>query len=158
MEDAAAMARAAETMAAAKRLASLLDDKVGPERAPDFKPLLATLHAVAQACGRFQAAAIAELSAGLSADGALPSAEPQAIPALAPAAIQGEIRSRQDALSMIDKVVQYLERTEPTNPAPLLLKRGKRFMTMSFVDIVREIAPDSIARIDAIAGPEQKGP
>lgn len=158
VEDAAAIACAAETMVAAKQLASLLDDKVGPQRAPDFRPLLATLHAVAQACGRFQAPTVAGLSADLPTDGAPPSTEPAPMPAPGPAAIQGEIRSRQDALSMIDKVVQYLERTEPTNPAPLLLKRGKRFMTMSFVDIVREIAPDSSALIDAIAGPEQKGP
>lgn len=155
VEDGAAIARAAETLAAAKALAALLDDKVGPASAPDFKPLLATLHAVAQACGKFQPAAAPEPAA--PPEGGEPTAAPSPAATIA-APASGEVRSRQDALAMIDKVVDYLERNEPTNPAPLLLRRGKRFMTMSFVDIVKEISPDAVARIDAIAGPAQTEP
>lgn len=155
-QDGAILVRAAETLAAVKALVALLEDHVGPAATPDFKPLLATVHAVAQTCARFQPAAAPPES---PAENEAPAAAVQA-GARAPAAsaANGEIRSRQDALAMIDKVVAYLERNEPTNPAPMLLKRGKRFMTMSFVDIVREISPDSVARIDVIAGPAQTEP
>lgn len=157
-EDGSILACAADTLATVKALISVLEDKVGPAATPDFKPLLATVHAVAQTCARFQPAIPADPSpppAENEAPGAVPQA-PAPVPAAGAAA--GEIRSRQDALAMIDKVVAYLEHNEPTNPAPMLLRRGKRFMTMSFVDIVREISPDSVARIDVIAGPAQTEP
>jgi type VI secretion system protein ImpA len=147
LEDAAAMARVPETLAAAKALASLLDDKVGPERAPDFKALLTTLHTLVQVCGKYVVApAVPEVPDAPAAGSSAPAAQP----------ISGDIRSRDDVLQMIDKIVQYLERHEPTNPAPLLLKRGKRFMSMSFVDIFKEISPDNMATIDAIVGPAQE--
>ena len=79
-EDGATIARTAETLAAAKTLAALLDDKVGLEKAPDFKPLLTTLQSVAQACGKFQPAAVVRtVTAPESSDtNVLPSA---AVPA-----------------------------------------------------------------------------
>jgi len=154
-EDAATLARAAETLAVAKALVALLDDKVGSQRTPDFKPLLAVVQAVEQACARFQPAVVAvEAAPADEAD----SGAAVPLPPPSSTAADGEIRSREDALRAIDKVVQYLERNEPTNPAPLLLRRGRRFMTMSFVDIVKEIAPDSVAKIDVIAGPAQPEP
>ena len=147
IEDAAAMALVPETLATAKALSSLLDDKVGPERSPDFKALLTTLHTLVQVCGKYVV-----VPAMPEAPGALAAGSS----ALAPQPISGDIRSRNDVLLMIDKIVQYLESHEPTNPAPLLLKRGKRFMSMSFVDIVKEISPDNMAMIDAIVGPAQE--
>ena len=147
-EDSAAVPRPAEALAAAHALSALLDDKVGPARAPDLKPLMATLHALTQ---------VIHDPAPES-----PDAEPRAMTGGDDAAFSpqggppssGEVRSREDALLMIDKIIRYIESTEPTNPAPLLLKRGKRFMSMSFVDIVKEISPESIAKIDVIAGPQ----
>lgn len=64
-----------------------------------------------------------------------------------------EIRTREDAVEMIDRIIAYLERNEPTNPAPLLLKRARRLMGMSFVDIIKDIAPESLKQIQALAGP-----
>lgn len=129
-----------ETFAAAKALSALLTDKVGTERAPDFKPLLATLYAVQQVFPRAQGApAEGEAAAAGAAAG---EARP----------ISGDIRTRQDALAMIDKIVAYFERNEPTNPAPLLLKRAKRLMNMSFVDIIKDMVPDSMHQIETIAG------
>ncbi len=145
-EDPNTVPSVAKAVAAVRALSALLVAKVGSAQAPDFKPLLATLDALAQVVPEpVVAGAAAESEAG---EGATPT------PAAAKAA-SGEIRSRQDALSMIDRIIDYLERNEPTNPAPMLLRRGKRFMSMSFVDIVKEISPDSMAKIDVIAGPRE---
>ena len=140
-EDPDCVGRIGETLAAAKALSESLADKVGSERAPDFKPLLATLHAVQQVCPLVQAVAATEgepAKAGAVAGEARP--------------ISGDIRSRQDALLMIDKIVAYFERNEPTNPAPLLLKRAKRLINMSFVDIIKDMVPESMQQIETIAG------
>jgi type VI secretion system protein ImpA len=63
-----------------------------------------------------------------------------------------EIRTREEALLMIDKVIAYFERNEPTNPAPLLIKRARRLVSMSFVDIIKDMAPESLKQIETIAG------
>lgn len=65
----------------------------------------------------------------------------------------GNINSRQDAERAIELVCQYFNQHEPTNPAPLLLKRALKVMSMSFMDIVRDMAPDAISQVQTIAGP-----
>lgn len=126
-------------------LSALLDDKVGSSHAPDLRPLVATLQTLALVVREPASQAPAEERSHAEAH-ERPAAQSVEGP-------RGELRSRQDALAMIDMVIHYLEANEPTNPAPLLLKRSKRFMTMSFVDIVKEIAPESIEKFNVIAGP-----
>ncbi|MFC4161727.1 type VI secretion system protein TssA [Chitinimonas lacunae] len=67
-------------------------------------------------------------------------------------ALPASIDNRQDALKLIQLACDYLEKHEPTNPAPLLLRRAQRLMTMSFIDIIRELAPESAAQIEALSG------
>jgi type VI secretion system protein ImpA len=71
----------------------------------------------------------------------------------------GEIRSRDDVQRAIDQICGYYQRYEPTSPLPLLLGRCRRLVTMSFVDIVKDMVPDALDRVEIIAGklpePEQ---
>jgi type VI secretion system protein ImpA len=62
------------------------------------------------------------------------------------------IRSREDAIRMLERVCEYVERYEPTNPAPLLIRRAQRLMTKSFVEIIEDLTPDSVATIKALGG------
>jgi type VI secretion system protein ImpA len=64
----------------------------------------------------------------------------------------GEIRSREDAVRALDLVCGYLERAEPSNPAPLLIRRAQRLMNMTFVDIVKDLMPDSLSQLQRLAG------
>lgn len=64
----------------------------------------------------------------------------------------GAVQSRQDALRALDAVCEFLARSEPSNPAPLLIRRAQRLIGSGFMDIMRDMAPDSIAQIEAIAG------
>ncbi|MDH4417315.1 type VI secretion system protein TssA [Acidovorax sp. HMWF029] len=68
-----------------------------------------------------------------------------------------EIRSREDAIRQLVKIAEFLESTEPTNPASLLIRRSAKLMGMSFIDILRELAPQSLQQIEMITGvqPEQ---
>lgn len=68
-----------------------------------------------------------------------------------------EIRSRDDAIKQLVKIAEFLESTEPTNPASLLIRRSAKLMGMSFIDILRELAPQSLPQIEVITGvqPEQ---
>ena len=150
-EDPPALMRVAQTLAAAKAVSDLLNDRVGPERAPDFKPLLVILSMLNQA--------VRSAVGDVVAAGDAPATTPEAASADAPAAaatekpMNAEIRTREDALLMIDKIIAYFERNEPTNPAPLLIKRARRLVSMNFVDIIKDMAPDSLKQIESIAGP-----
>ncbi len=68
------------------------------------------------------------------------------------AAMRGEVRSRDDVLRAIDAICAYYARAEPSSPVPLLLQRCRRMVTMSFVDILKEMLPESVAGLQKIAG------
>jgi len=67
-------------------------------------------------------------------------------------AVDGEIRSRDDVIRVLDRICEYYERHEPSSPLPMLLRRAKRLATMSFLDILRELVPDGVAQAEALGG------
>jgi type VI secretion system protein ImpA len=66
--------------------------------------------------------------------------------------LAGGIDNRADALRAIDLVCEYLERTEPTNPAQLLLRRARKLVNKNFVELVRELAPESLSEVARVMG------
>jgi type VI secretion system protein ImpA len=69
----------------------------------------------------------------------------------------GQIRSRDDVIRALDLVCAYYQRAEPSSPVPLLLTRAKRLATMTFVDIVKDMVPDALSRIQVIGGADVEG-
>lgn len=138
------------THAAARGLSDVLVERLGAGRAPDFGPLIELLGLLDQVCTRSAPVVSApEVAAGVPAEGG-GGAAPTALQAEVP--MTGEIRNREDALLMLDRIIEYFERNEPTNPAPLLIKRARRLVSMNFVEIIRDMAPDSLKQIESIAG------
>ena len=78
----------------------------------------------------------------------------QAVPAAAsaPAQAMAAVDSRQDALRAIRLVCAYLDRSEPTNPAQLLLRRAERLIDKTFLQVVQDLAPDAAAEVARILG------
>jgi type VI secretion system protein ImpA len=71
----------------------------------------------------------------------------------APAArLTGEIRTREDAVLALEKVCQYYLRHEPSSPLPLLLTRAKRLANKNFLEIMKDLSPDAVSQIRALAG------
>jgi type VI secretion system protein ImpA len=128
-------------------LSSTLQSHVGASRSLDFKPLQSILHSVRQAFLLAMPAAPEEESVEQSGsdDGAHSTGG-------GASGRSGEVRSRQDVIAGIDKLIQYLERAEPTNPAQILLKRAKRMVNMNFLEALHEIAPDALAQAELILG------
>jgi type VI secretion system protein ImpA len=69
----------------------------------------------------------------------------------------GALRTRQDAMRALDAVCEFLSRSEPSNPAPLLIRRAQRLIGSDFLDIMRDMAPESLAHIEAITGIKAQG-
>jgi type VI secretion system protein ImpA len=73
-----------------------------------------------------------------------------------PAPISGEIGSRADVVRMLDKIIAYYQRHEPSSPVPMLLERAKRLAPKSFFEIMEELAPDSVGQLNIIRGPQEQ--
>jgi type VI secretion system protein ImpA len=70
--------------------------------------------------------------------------------------ISGEIKNRDDVIRMLDKLCRYYASVEPSSPIPILLQRSKRLVSASFLDIVRDIAPNGLAEVENLRGKEEK--
>ena len=70
------------------------------------------------------------------------------------AAITGDVASRDDVIRMIDKILAYYQRYEPSSPVPMLLERAKRLAPMSFMEVMENLAPDSLQQLYVIRGPQ----
>jgi type VI secretion system protein ImpA len=81
-------------------------------------------------------------------------ADKAAHPAAAAAPISGEINSRADVVRMLDKILAYYQRNEPSSPVPMLIERAKRLAPKSFFEIMEELAPESVSQLKILRGPE----
>jgi type VI secretion system protein ImpA len=66
--------------------------------------------------------------------------------------ISGNITCPQDVIDALDKVISYYQAKEPSSPVPLLLMRAKRLVSLGFIDILRDLAPDALAQAANVTG------
>ncbi|MBS0343630.1 MAG: type VI secretion system protein TssA [Proteobacteria bacterium] len=128
-------------------LQALLSDRTGRSDAVDLAPLRGICSMLVKACSHLGGDAAQEGDAQGDE-----SAGSEGGAAAAPAAARGEIRSRQDALQTLDRVIRYLEQAEPGNPAPLLINRAKKLIGVSFLEIMADLAPNALDTIEMVTG------
>jgi type VI secretion system protein ImpA len=69
-----------------------------------------------------------------------------------PRGLSGDILTREDVLKALDKICEYYARQEPASPVPLLAQRCKKLVTMSFFEILADVAPDGIKQAQLVVG------
>lgn len=65
----------------------------------------------------------------------------------------GSIKTRADAVRLMDLVIEYYERNEPSSPLPLLIARARRLADKGFMDLLRDLAPDGLGQAERLVGP-----
>lgn len=70
------------------------------------------------------------------------------------APVSGAIANRDDVVRMLDKLIVYYHKHEPSSPLPILLERAKRLVPKSFMEIMEDMAPDGVAQLLVIRGPD----
>lgn len=111
-----------------------------------FKPLAvagAQLQGQASPAGQGAESAVGEAATGVA---------PGASAVSASVFNAGAINSRDDAVRALTRVCEWIERHEPSNPAPLLIRRAQRLMSKSFLDIMRDLHPEGVHEIEKLAG------
>lgn len=125
-------------------LDAFLREQVGAAYAPDFTDLKARLNEIGPILNEqlMRRGVVTEREAGQIATNG----------AGAPAALPGEIRSRDDAVRMLDRLCEFFSKNEPSSPVPLLLQRAKRLIAKDFMEILRELTPDGVSQAESIGG------
>ena len=63
----------------------------------------------------------------------------------------GLIQSREDVARAIELLIrEYDARHEPGSPVPLALTRAKTWVTMSFLDVLKDISPESVGEAERV--------
>ena len=55
-------------------------------------------------------------------------------------------------MRLLDLVIEFYARNEPSSPLPLLIARARRLAELGFMDILRDMAPDGLSQAERIAG------
>ncbi|MBB3193277.1 type VI secretion system protein TssA [Roseateles terrae] len=135
-------------------ISSLIEQHLGAAQGPDFAPLIRVLKPLAQVAAQLgggtsaaadEVGAAADLQDGAAGSMTMTSAARIAVPA-------GVIASRDDAMRALQRVCEWIELNEPSNPAPLLIRRAQRLMSKNFMDIIRDLVPDGLSEIERLAG------
>ena len=132
-------------VALVKQAISLTSDRLGSE-APDLRPLHALVNGT---LGLLPAEAVAEEAedeagegGGAASGGGTGRSK----------GLSGTVNSREEAMRAIDLVIEYLERAEPTNPAPLFLRRARQLVSHNFLQLMKVLAPDALAEVARVVG------
>ncbi len=118
-------------------------EQVGAEFAPDLGNLSSELNKI-RSILREQLGRRGVAVEPVDGDGAAGEAEGSSM--------SGEIRSRDDAIRVLDKVSEYFRKNEPSSPVPLLLQRAKRLVSKDFMEILRDMAPQGLSDAEKIGG------
>lgn len=62
------------------------------------------------------------------------------------------INSRADVAATLARLCEYYARQEPASPVPLLLGRAITLIDKSFVDLMKDLAPEGLAQLTQVVG------
>jgi len=149
MADAGALAEATQSLETLDAIIAIVAANGDAVQTPDFSPLRNVLKVVDGLTAKIRADVLAVKEGG-TGDGA-----GEAGGSAAAIVGVGDIRTRADAVRALDRVCDFLAQNEPTNPAPLLIRRAQRIMTMSFLEIIQDLAPEAAGQVQNITGASQ---
>ncbi len=135
---------------AVQAMDALVSDKATVS-GPEFKPLRLIAQALREAAN--QALGQGE-AAGAEGEGAQAEAAAGGWVGAGGVAMAGvgALRTRQDAVDALNKVCDWIEANEPSNPAPLFIRRAQRLINMSFLDIIKDLVPEGMDQVTKLAG------
>ena len=129
-----------------KAIDAIFNEHVGTA-GPELKPLLSDVYEVK----KFLETQVAKRSPQ-TIDAPAENATEDSSSQPAQAVPSGRIESPQDVVRRLDEICDYYARCEPSSPIPLLLRRAQRLVGLSFVDLMKDLAPGGMSELQVISG------
>jgi type VI secretion system protein ImpA len=129
-------------------ICAILDSKDGAV-VTDLSPLLKVLRGIQgflQSCGTGGTVSASPQTSGNATTAAAGTGQGAAH------GFSGGIGSRQDVICALDEICRFLHQSEPSSPVPLLLRRAQRLVGTDFMQIMNDLAPDSLNQITTVTG------
>ncbi len=120
-------------------IALRVEQELGVSCGLDLVPLHRVAKPLHEAATRARGSAPEPVAGAEAGDGAKPVA-------------RGDLSNRQDVMRTLELACDWIERNEPGHPSPLLIRRAQRLLTKNFVEILRDLAPDSLGSFGRVAG------
>lgn len=151
------MAALKEALAACKAGLAALESALAPHVTENdmgvrFGALDRFLTRIGQVLDGVSTPAAAATAAPAQEAQAMPSAPAAAAPVAAAPALPGQVNSRRDVERMLDLIIDFYERTEPSSPLPHLARRMRKMVSMNFMQLMEEIAPSGLKEFRNVAG------
>jgi len=130
--------------ASVEAINNFLNNIPNSSNSPSFAPLLQQLSAMEKELSPYVASPSSATETFSSATS--PSAKSN----------NPEINNRDDVVSALERIQKYYAENEPGSPVPLLLGRAMRLVHLDFLQIMAELAPDSVNQIRMATGSKEK--
>ena len=72
--------------------------------------------------------------------------------------IGGRVESREDVIKAMDAIADYYRRREPTSPVPAALQRVREWVSLDFLALLEDIAPNSLDEAKRVLVSQRKPP
>ena len=127
---------------AIRRADEVLTANSGSDGSTNFQPTYDTFAEIIRAVSSFVKGS-PDSDGGAVDDGMEEGVGGQAFADGAPAA-PGSINSREDVIRAIDAITAYYARKEPGSPVPFALRRARDWVSLDFLEVLEDIAPNSL--------------
>jgi type VI secretion system protein ImpA len=128
-----------------RRADQIFTNAAAGEPSPNYAPTYATLSALRQALGQFLSTPMeapadegADDGGAVGGGGGGASAGPR---------ISGRVENRDDVIRSLDLIADYYRRAEPSHPLLPLIDRIREWVSMDFMDLMKQIAPDAMNQV-----------
>lgn len=142
-----------ETLGALGEIETLVSSKVGSRQGVDLQALAQVIKQMLLVMSEHAPSSSASQSADMSESADQQQDSSGAASGSAPR-VSGEVRSRDDVLRALDKIIEYYARHEPSSPLPVLLGRARGLVDADFATIVRNLIPDGFSQFENLRGPD----
>lgn len=134
-----------------KEIERLVTEQVGSEASPTLAPLQTVLKEALHSFEEFTGHLESVESVPAASEESVQTTDKAVVSSQSPSALGG-VTNRQEVIRALDLICEYYAKHEPSSPVPLLARRAKRLVTMDFMAIMNDLAPDGLSQVELIKG------
>jgi type VI secretion system protein ImpA len=140
------------TLESLNGLENVVTERVGINNAPNFEELRVFLKEIKGILAEWLESRGAGVDANEDGEDTEADTDGKDAAARKKSGLSGGINNNQDVLAALKQICEYYKKYEPSSPVPILLERCTRLVGKSFMDVLKDIAPNGIDQASVVMG------